>query len=216
MLHPDLRNEVCSMNKELPKQGLVIWTGGNVSGIDRSSGHIVIKPSGVLFEDLTPESMVVVDMEGNVIEGNYKPSVDLEIHTYIYQKRIDVGGICHTHSPYSTSFSLLGQAMPMALTPIAHLLGQDVPCTDYVKPAHLDTAKAIIDTVGDGKAVLVNRHGPFTLGKTPTESVKIATYLEEAARTIHYAMLRGQVRSLPQDEIVRSHDWYHKQYGQNT
>lgn len=214
MLHHNLRKEVCQMNKELPKQGLVVWTGGNVSGIDRTTNQVIIKPSGVIFDDLTPENMVVVDLDGNLVEGNYKPSVDLEIHLYIYRKRMDVGGICHTHAPYSTSFSLLGQSIPMALTPIAHLLGHEVPCTAYVKPAHLDTAKAIVETAGSGNAVLVNRHGPFTMGKTPTDSVKIATYLEEAARTIHYAMLRGTVESLPEDEIARSHHWYHEQYGQ--
>jgi L-ribulose-5-phosphate 4-epimerase len=214
MLHPELREEVCLMNKELPKQGLVVWTGGNVSGIDRQASHIVIKPSGVRFDDLTPENMVVVDMQGQIVEGDLKPSVDLGVHSYIYQKRMDIGGICHTHAPYSTSFSLLGQGIPMALTPIAHLLGRDVPCTEYVKPAHLETAQGILKTVGDGMAVLVNRHGPFTFGKTPTEAVKIATYLEEAARTIHYAMQRGQVTNLSKEEIERSFQWYHKEYGQ--
>jgi L-ribulose-5-phosphate 4-epimerase len=216
MLYSELRAEVCAMNKELPKQGLVVWTGGNVSGIVRSAGHVVIKPSGVRFEDLTPESMVVTDLDGNVVEGDYKPSVDLGVHNYIYAHRDDVGGICHTHSPFSTSFALLGQPIPAALTPLVHLLGQEVPCTGYVKPAHLDTGQAIVETAGDGMAVLVGRHGTFTFGKSPTESVKIAAYLEEAAQTIHYAMLRGEVTSLPQEELERSFRWYHENYGQKA
>jgi L-ribulose-5-phosphate 4-epimerase len=216
MLYPELRAEVCEMNKELPKQNLVVWTGGNVSGIVRSTGHVVIKPSGVRFEELIPENMVVTDLEGKVVEGDFKPSVDLGVHTYIYTHRIDIGGICHTHSPFSTSFALLGQPIPAALTPLVHLLGREVPCTGYVKPAQLDTGKAIIETAGDGMAVLVERHGTFTFGKTPTESVKIATYLEEAAQTIHYAMLRGKVTSLPQDELGRSFHWYHENYGQKA
>ncbi len=214
MLYPDLRAEVCEMNKELPRQNLVVWTGGNVSAIVRSVGHVIIKPSGVRFEELTPESMVVTDLSGKVVEGKFLPSVELEVHNYIYKHRTDVGGICHTHSPYATSFALLGQPIPAALTPLVHLLGREVPCTGYVKPAHLDTGMAIVDTIGDGLAVLVNRHGTFTLGKTATESIKIAAFLEEAAQTIHYAMLRGEVRSLPKEELERSFQWYKQNYGQ--
>ncbi|PWH19309.1 MAG: L-ribulose-5-phosphate 4-epimerase [Anaerolineae bacterium] len=216
MLYPELRQEVCRMNQELPKQGLVVWSGGNVSGVVRETNHVVIKPSGVPFEELTPENMIVTDLDGHVIEGDLKPSVDIDIHLYIYKHRLDIGGICHTHAPYSTSFALLEQPIPAALTPIAHLLGRSVPCTQYVIPASLETAQAIIETIGDGKAVLVSRHGPFTLGKTPTEAVKIATYLEEAAKTIHLAMLRGNVTPIPDEEIDRSYNWYIRNYGQKT
>ncbi len=214
MMYPELREEVCTMNMELPKQNLVVWTGGNVSGIDRKAGHIVIKPSGVGFEELTPEKLVVIDMECNVIEGDYKPSVDSGIHAYVYQHRTDIGGICHTHSPYSSSFALLGEPIPAATTPIGHLLGRDIPCTAYAKPGLVDTGKAIIETIGDGLAVLVKRHGVFTLGKTPTYSVKVATYLEEAARTTHYAILRGKVTSMPENELKRCYAFYETEYGQ--
>lgn len=214
MLYPELRNEVCMMNKELPKQNLVVWTGGNVSGIVREAGHVIIKPSGVIFDELTPENMIVTDMEGRVVEGNLKPSVDLGIHLYIYQHRMDIGGICHTHSPYSTSFAALGQPIPAVLTPLIHILGRAVPCTEYCQPGDVDTGRAIIKTIGDGFAVLVNRHGPFTMGATPTDSVKIATYLEEAARTLHYAMMRGTVTELPEEELKRSFNFYHTNYGQ--
>lgn len=215
MLYPELRAEVCAMNKELPRQGLVVWTGGNVSGLVRGAGHVVIKPSGVIFDELTPANMVVVDLDNHVVEGELKPSVDVEIHTYIYRRRLDIGGICHTHAPFSSSFALLGQPIIMAQTPIAHLLGRSVPCTDYVKPANVETAEAILAAAGDGQAVLVGRHGPFTFGQTPTDSVKVAAYLEEAARTLHYALCRGPVTELPQEELDRSFNWYHRQYGQN-
>jgi len=214
MLYGELRREVCAANQELPRNGLVVWTGGNVSGIVRSAGHVVIKPSGVLFDQLSPENMVVVDLEGEVVEGDLKPSVDVAIHAYVYRHRPDVGGICHTHAPYSTSFALLGQPIPAALTPIAHLLGRDVPCTGYVRPASVETGKAIVETIGDGMAVLVHRHGPFTMGATPTDAVKVAAYLEEAARTTHYAMLRGAVTALPAEEVERSYRFYHAEYGQ--
>lgn len=214
MLYPELREEVCAMNLELPKQGLVVWTGGNVSGIVREAGHVIIKPSGVRFEELTPENMVVTDMEGHVVEGDYKPSVDLGIHLYIYQHRADVGGICHTHAPYCSSFALLGQDLPAATTPISHLLGHDVRCTEYVRPGFVETGQAIIDTIGDGYAVLVKKHGPFTVGPTPTYAVKVAVYLEEAAKTIHLAMLRGEVERFSPDELERSFNFYKTEYGQ--
>lgn len=214
MLYPELREEVCAMNLELPRQGLVVWTGGNVSGIVRETGHVIIKPSGVRFEELTPENMVVTDMEGQVVEGNYKPSVDLGIHLYIYQHRADVGGICHTHAPYCSSFALLGQDLPAATTPISHLIGHDVRCTGYVRPGLVETGQAIIDTIGNGYAVLVKKHGPFTVGPTPTHAVKVAVYLEEAAKTIHLAMLRGEVERFSPDELERSFNFYKTEYGQ--
>lgn len=214
MLYPELRREVCAMNKELPKQGLVVWTGGNVSGIVRDASHVIIKPSGVVFDDLTSENMVVTDMAGNVIEGDFKPSVDLDIHLYIYKHRLDVGGICHTHAPYTSSFALLGEELPAATTPIAHLLGADVPCTEYVRPGYVETGQAIIGTIGQGLAVLVKKHGPFTVGPTPTYSVKIAVYLEEAAKTIHLARLRGTVEKFPPEELERSFHFYENNYGQ--
>lgn len=214
MLYENLRKKVCDMNKLLPSEGLVVWTGGNVSGIDRAHGHVVIKPSGVRFDDLTPESLVVVDMEGKIIEGDFEPSVDTSIHLYLYQKREDLQGICHTHSPYATSFALLGQPIPAALTPIAHLLGRDIPCTPYARAGYVDTGEAILETVKDGFAVLVKRHGVFTFGKSPEFAVKVATYLEEAARTTHYAMQRGTVTTLPEDELQRCYEFYTTYYGQ--
>jgi L-ribulose-5-phosphate 4-epimerase len=216
MLYPELRREVCAMNMELPKQGLVVWTGGNVSAIVREAGHVIIKPSGVLFPDLTPENMVVVDLDGNVVEGILKPSVDVGIHNYVYRHRLDIGGITHTHSPYSTAFALLGKPIPAALTPFAHIVGRAIPCTEYVKPAHDETGEAIVRVGGDGLAVLVNRHGPFTFGASAEESVKVATNMEEAARTIYLAMsMGGAVTELPQEEVERSFGWYRANYGQN-
>lgn len=215
MLYPKLREEVCILNKMLPQEGLVAWTGGNVSAIHRDAGHVVIKPSGVLFAELTPESLVVVDMEGNVVDGSLKPSVDTDIHRYIYQKRPDVGGICHTHQPYATSFAARGERIPAILTPLAHLIGSDVPCTRYATPGYVDTGEAIFETIGhDGYAVLVKQHGVFTMGESATFATKVAVYLEEAAKTVHLAMLRGPVEELPPEEIERSFNFYKTEYGQ--
>ena len=214
MMYEQLRERVCKLNKMLPDENLVVWTGGNVSAVVREAGHVIIKPSGVLFEDLTPESMVVIDMKGKVVEGDLKPSVDSSIHLYLYQKRPDLGGICHTHSPYATSFALLGEGIPAALSPLAHLTGRDIPCTRYAQAGYVDTGEAILEADRDGYAVLVQRHGVFTYGKSPEFSVKMATFLEESARTVHYAMMRGNVTPLPDDELKRCFDFYENYYGQ--
>ena len=143
------------------------------------------------------------------------PSVDLPVHIYLYKNRSDIRGITHTHSPYATSFALLGEGIPMALTPIAHLLGVDIPCSRYAQVGHEDTGAAIIEAAGkDGLAVLVNRHGVFTMGKSPTESVKIAAQVEETAQTMHYAMLRGKVEPMGKEEVARCRNFYTLNYGQ--
>ena len=209
-----LKEEVCEQNHELPRSGLVVGSGGNVSGRDPNSGLIVIKPSGVKFSKLTPDTMVVVDPDGNVVEGKMKPSVDTGIHLYVYKHRSDVNGMCHTHSPYATSFAARGERIPAVLTPITHILGRDVPCSRYATPGEVDTGQAIIEAAEGGLAVLVKAHGVFTMGATATEATSIAMYLEEAAKTTHLAMLRGPVEELSQDEIDRCYAWFRQNYGQ--
>lgn len=209
-----LKEEVCEQNHELPANGLVVGSGGNVSGRDPETGLIVIKPSGVKFKKLTPDTMVVVDIDGNVIEGDKKPSVDTGVHLYIYKNRPDVFGITHTHSPYATSFAARGERIPAVLTPITHILGRDVPCSRYATPGEVDTGQAVIEAADGGYAALVQAHGVFTMGKSATEATSIAMYLEEAAMTTHLAMCRGPVEELPQEEIDRCFQWFRKNYGQ--
>jgi L-ribulose-5-phosphate 4-epimerase len=210
-----LKEEVCAQNHELPANGLVVGSGGNVSGRDPETGLIVIKPSGVKFAKLTPDTMVVVDIDGNVIEGATKPSVDTGVHLYIYKHRDDVRGVAHTHSPYASSFAARGERIPAVLTPITHMLGRDVPCSRYATPGEVDTGSAIIEAADGGYAALVKAHGVFTMGKSATEATSIAMYLEEAAMTTHLAMLRGPVEELPQEEIDRCFAWFLKNYGQD-
>jgi L-ribulose-5-phosphate 4-epimerase len=210
-----LKEEVCAQNHELPANGLVVGSGGNVSGRDPETGLIVIKPSGVKFAKLTPDTMVVVDIDGNVIEGATKPSVDTGVHLYIYKHRDDVRGVAHTHSPYASSFAARGERIPAVLTPITHMLGRDVPCSRYATPGEVDTGAAIIEAADGGYAALVKAHGVFTMGKSATEATSIAMYLEEAAMTTHLAMLRGPVEELPQEEIDRCFAWFLKNYGQD-
>lgn len=210
-----LKEEVCEQNLELPANGLVVGSGGNVSGRDPETGLVVIKPSGVKFAKLTPDTLVVVDIEGNVIEGEKKPSVDTGVHLYIYKHRSDVFGITHTHSPYASSFAARGERIPAVLTPITHILGRDVPCSRYATPGEVDTGQAVIEAADGGMAALVKAHGVFTMGKSATEATSIAMYLEEAAMTTHLAMLRGPVEELPQEEIDRCYHWFRQNYGQS-
>jgi len=210
-----LREEVLEMNLELPGNRLVIWSGGNVSGKDPETGLIVIKPSGVPFANLTARSLVVVDIDGNVVEGDLTPSVDLGVHLYVYRRRSDVGGITHTHSPYATSFALNGQGIPAALTALTHLIGSGVPCSRYATPGAEDTGSAIIEVTQDhGMAALVERHGVFTMGRSASESVKIALHVEEAAMTIRLAEQSCTVTEMDPVEIDRCHRWYRVNYGQ--
>ncbi len=210
-----LKEEVCEQNHELALNGLVVGSGGNVSGRDPDSGYVVIKPSGLKFAKLTPDTMVVVDLKGNVIEGKMKPSVDTGIHLYIYRERSDVFGITHTHSPYATSFAARGERIPAILTPITHMLGRDVPCSRYATPGEVDTAQAIIEAAQGGMSALIKAHGLFTMGTSATHATSLAMYIEEAAKTTHIAMLHGPVEELPPEEIERCANWFKKNYGQS-
>ncbi|MCY4007127.1 MAG: class II aldolase/adducin family protein [Rhodobacteraceae bacterium] len=210
----ELKAVVCQQNLELSKAGLAAGSGGNVSGRDVDSGLVVIKPSGVNYSQLTPGLMSIVDLQGNHVEGDLKPSVDTGIHLYIYQKREDVNGICHTHSPYATSFAARGERIPAVLTPITHILGRDVPCSRYARPGHADTGAAIIEAAEGGLAVLVKAHGVFTMGRSASQATSIAMYLEEAAKTVHLAMQHGAVEELSLEEIARCHKWFGRNYGQ--
>lgn len=215
MMLSDLREEVLAMNLELPANRLVVWSGGNVSGRDPETGLIVIKPSGVPYSRLTAENLVITDIDGNVVEGTLKPSVDLGVHLVIYRNRPDVGGICHTHAPYSTSFAVRGEPIPAALTPLVHLLGTAVPCTRYATPGDADTGEAIMEVVGQtGMVALVDRHGVFTMGRSASESVKVALYTEEAALTIRMAQIAGPVTEMDPVEIDRCANWFKRNYGQ--
>lgn len=209
-----LKEEVCEQNRELPRNRLVAGSGDKVSGRDPDSGLVVIKPSGVKFSRLAPGRTVVVDLDGNVIDAKMKPSVDTGIHLYLYRPRPDVGGVCHAHSPYASSFAAPGERIPAVLTPITHILGRDVPCSRYAPQGEVDTGEAILEAADGGMVALVKAHGVFTMGISATEATSVAMYIEEAAMTTHLAMLRGPVEELGQEEIDRCHAWFRQDYGQ--
>jgi L-ribulose-5-phosphate 4-epimerase len=213
MLLEPLREIVFKCNLELPRNGLVKMTSGNVSGRDKESGLVVIKPSGYSFEELTPELMVVVDKDGRVVEGNLKPSVDTDTHLYVYQRRPDVFGMVHTHSPYATSFAVLGQPIPACLTTSA-MLGGEVPIGGFALIGGAEIGQEIIDKIGHSLVILMQNHGVFTIGSSPQQATKMAVEVEEIAKIMHLAMTRGEPIRLTQEQISITEKMYRNDYGQ--
>lgn len=209
-----LRSIVCAMNKVLPAEGLVTMTSGNVSGRDPETNLVVIKPSGISFEALTPDDLVIVDLQGNVIEGTLKPSVDTPTHLVVYRARPDINGMVHTHSNYATSFAALGQPIPAVLTAIADEFGGPIPCGPYCQIGEEQIGQAIVDHIGASPAILLQNHGVFTVGPTPQSAVKAAVMCEDVAKTVHLAMLLGTPIPIPDAEVARAHKRYTDKYGQ--
>lgn len=199
---------------ELPKNGLVVWTGGNISARDPESNYVVIKPSGVMYPDLTPENMIVLDLDGKVIEGELKPSSDTYSHLYIYRERSDVNGVVHTHSRYATAFAAHGMPIPVYLTAHADEFGQTIPCGGFALIGNEDIGRMVCESIGDCSAVLLKNHGVFTIGKTAESAVKSAVMVEDIAATVWLALQIGQPQELSKDAVDRLHWRYKNVYGQ--
>jgi L-ribulose-5-phosphate 4-epimerase len=213
MLLEELREIVCKCNLELPKNNLVKMTSGNVSGRDPETGLVAIKPSGYSFEELTPEHMVVVDMDGRVVEGKLKPSTDTDTHLYVYQRRPDVFGMVHTHSPYASTFAVLGQPIPACLTSCA-MLGGEIPLGGYAPIGGEAIGQEIIDKIGRALAIVMQNHGVFTIGSSPQEATKMAIEVEEIAKITRLAIMCGQPILLGDDQVDYMVDLYRNRYGQ--
>jgi L-ribulose-5-phosphate 4-epimerase len=209
-----LKEEVHRLHLELPRSGLVTWTGGNVSARDPETGLVVIKPSGVRYEDLRPGHLVVVRPDGTLAEGALKPSSDTASHLYIYQHRKDVSGIVHTHSPYATAFAALGRPIPCVLTAMADEFGGPVPCGPFALIGGEDVGKAVLAAIGRSPAVLLKNHGVFTVGTSAEAAVKAAVMVEDVARTVWIALQLGTPEEIPPDAIARLHARYTSAYGQ--
>jgi len=210
----ELKERVCELNLELPRNRLVVATSGNVSGRDPETGYVVIKPSGVKYSELKPTLMVVVDLDGNVVEGKLAPSVDTKTHLYVYRHRPDVNGIVHTHSNYATSFAALGQPIPVYLTAIADEFGGEIPVGGYAKIGGEEIGREIVRSIGKSPAILMKNHGVFTIGPTPEDALKAAIMVEDVAKTVHLALLRGKPDEIPPEEVARAHKAYMEKYGQ--
>jgi L-ribulose-5-phosphate 4-epimerase len=214
MMLETLRQTVWKLHLELPRNGLVTWTGGNISGLDPESGLVVIKPSGILYDDLTPDQLVVVDLQGKIIEGMLKPSVDTPTHLYIYRNRPDVGGIVHTHSPYATAFAAVGKSIPPYLTALCDEFGGPIPLGGFAPIGEEDIGREVVQSIGRSKAILMQNHGVFTIGKNATAAVKAAVMVEDVARTMFYAYQLGQPIPIPDEMVARLHKRYTEKYGQ--
>jgi len=210
-----LREEVCQVNRMLPAAGLVTMHSGNASGLDRRSGRLVIKPSGVDYDKLTPELLVEVVLEtGEVVGSKLRPSVDLPHHRYLYRHMPGVCGIIHTHSNYATALSALGRPIPVYLTAIADQFGAEIPCTPYVDNEGDQIGQAILRYRNRAPAILLGNHGVFAWGPTPREALKVAVMTEDVAKTVHLALQLGQPRELAPEEVKKWYDRYRYGYGQ--
>jgi L-ribulose-5-phosphate 4-epimerase len=218
-----LREEVWWVNAQLPKVGLVTMHSGNASGIDRESGLILIKPSGVDYDGLRPQDLSVVDLSGSRvapakvpdgISSELKPSVDTIHHSLLYQKDSSLGGIVHTHSNYATAWAAIGESIPCALTAIADEFGGDIPCAPYADNQAENIANGMIAHRGRGPAVLLAGHGVFAFEKTPQKALKAAIMVEDVAKTVWLARQLGLIRILPPEEIEKWWQRYHSTYGQ--
>jgi L-ribulose-5-phosphate 4-epimerase len=209
-----LRQTVWQLHMELPKNNLVTWTGGNVSARDPESGLVVIKPSGIRYEDLLPEHLVVLDVEGKVIEAALSPSSDTASHLYIYRCRPDVNGVVHTHSPYATAFAALGRPIPVYLTAIADEFGGPIPCGGFALIGGEEIGKVVVESIGNSPAVLLKNHGVFTVGPDAKSAVKAAVMVEDVARTVWIALQLGVPEEIPPADVARLHRRYTTIYGQ--
>lgn len=211
----ELRQEVCYVNKMLPETGLVTMHSGNASGLDRQSGRLVIKPSGVDYDQLEPQDLVEVDLEtGQVIDSRLRPSVDLPHHLFLYRNLPEVAGIIHTHSNYATAFAAVGSPIPLCLTAIADEFGAEIPCAPYVDNQRDHISQAILKHRNRSPAILLTNHGTFAWGATPRAALKAAVMTEDVAKTVHLAMQIGQPREIPPEEAEKWYDRYHNRYGQ--
>jgi L-ribulose-5-phosphate 4-epimerase len=209
-----LRREVWEANLGIFRAGLVTMHAGNASGIDRKRGWVLIKPSGMDYDRMHPADMIVTDLAGRKVKGKWKPSVDLPQHLYLYQHCSEIGGVIHTHSNYATAFALLGRALPVYLTAIADEFGAEVPCAPYVDNQGDHIGETILQYMGRAPAILLGQHGTFSWGPTPREALKAAVMLEDVAKTCFLALLLGEPKPLPPEEIKKWWDRYHTTYGQ--
>ena len=222
-----LKKEVYEANMEVQKQNLIKYTWGNVSGIDRSKGLFVIKPSGVAYEDLTPDMMVVCDLDGNVVEGALNPSSDTQTHAVLYKHFDEIGGIVHTHSPWATVWAQAGLDVPVYGTTHADTFYGDIPCARFLTEEEIldayeyETGKVIVEEFSkreikpmDIPAILLKGHGPFTWGKDSNEAVVNAVVLEEVCKMNYYTKkLDEKVEKLPQ-RVLDKH--YLRKHGKNA
>ena len=220
---PELQQQIQEISEDLTKQhaeilrwGLVVWTGGNVSARVPGYDLMVIKPSGLSYDELTPESMVVCDLFGNVVRGEHSPSSDTDSHAYVYRHMPEVGGVVHTHSTYACAWAARGEAIPCVLTAMGDEFGGEIPIGPFALIGSDEIGKGIVDTLRGhrSRAVIMQNHGPFTIGKNAADAVKAAVMCEDVARTVHISRQLGDSIPIAQSDIDSLFDRYQNVYGQ--
>lgn len=214
------KEKVAALHAELPRWELVVWTAGNVSErVVNPDGDdlLVIKPSGVAYDDITPESMVVCDLDGNLVEGDRSPSSDTAAHAYVYSHLPEVGGVVHTHSTYATAWAARAEEIPCVLTMMADEFGGPIPVGPFAIIGDDSIGRGIVETLKDSRspAVLMRNHGPFTIGKDARAAVKAAVMCEEVARTVHVSRQLGEPLPIAQEHVDSLYARYQNVYGQH-
>jgi L-ribulose-5-phosphate 4-epimerase len=212
-----VRAQVSALHAELVRYRLVVWTSGNVSA--RVPGHdvMVIKPSGVDYDDLTADAMIVCDLHGRVVDGVLAPSSDTAAHAYVYRHRPDVGGVVHTHSTYACAWAARGEPVPCVLTAMADEFGAEIPIGPFALIGDDSIGRGIVDTLAGHRspAVLMRNHGVFTIGRDARAAVKAAVMCEDVARSIHISRQLGEPRPIDAADIDRLYERYRDAYGQH-
>ncbi|MCY3799303.1 MAG: L-ribulose-5-phosphate 4-epimerase [Chloroflexi bacterium] len=216
MLLPQLREEVCRLHAELPKNDLVAWTSGNISARDPATGLVAIKPSGVRFEELTPASMVIVDLHGQVVEGDLAPSSDVASHCYIYRNMAAAHGVVHTHSRYATAFSVVGEAIPCVTTAMADEFGGEIPCAGFGLIGGEEIGQLVVAALAGHRspAALLRNHGVFAVGESAEAAVKAAVMTEDNAAIVWTARQLGEAIPISPADIDSLYERYQNVYGQ--
>jgi L-ribulose-5-phosphate 4-epimerase len=211
-----LRRQVAELHAELPRNDLVVWTAGNVSARVPGEDLLVIKPSGVSYDEITADTMVVTDLDGKLVDGDLTPSSDTAAHAYVYKHLPEVGGVVHTHSTYATAWSARGEAIPCVLTMIADEFGGEIPVGPFALIGDDSIGRGIVETLRGHRspAVLMRNHGVFTVGRDARAAVKAAVLCEDVARTVHIARQLGTPIPIDQRDIDALHARYQHAYGQ--
>jgi L-ribulose-5-phosphate 4-epimerase len=212
-VYEEIRKDLHEAHLTLEKYGLVAYTSGNVSV--RVKEHVIIKPSGVPYSLLRPEDYVVVDLDGNIIEGNKKPSIDNATHLYLYRNIEWAKSIIHTHSTFATVWAVAEKPIPVLCTAHADVFGEEIPLSEYAPVGSEAIAKAVLKVLGKSGVVLLRKHGVMVVGSSLDDAIKKAIFLEEVAKIAYFAQMMSVPVPLAQDEVERLYLQYHTKYGQN-
>jgi L-ribulose-5-phosphate 4-epimerase len=217
-----VREDVAHLHGELVRYGLVVWTGGNVSGRVPGTDLFVIKPSGVPYDELTASAMLLCDLDGRVIAGtpgsDRSPSSDTAAHAYVYRHMPDVGGVVHTHSTYAVAWAARAEPIPCVITAMADEFGGEIPVGPFAIIGDDSIGRGIVETLSGhrSRAVLMRNHGPFTIGTDARDAVKAAVMVEDVARTVHIARQLGEPVPIPQQAVDALYERYQNIYGQSS